>query len=130
MSTRTYRFISLGVMIGLWLIASPALAETLSQANVANLTTVNLLTVPAGQIFLATSMVVANGNAANTISCCARLLRSNTPVTGFVTVRGGDTVQIEFDPPITFDANEIVQVRNGASSGVLHFTVIGNRDVK
>jgi hypothetical protein len=75
-------------------------------------------------------MVVANSNDAATISCCARLYRNNTPVTGFVTVQGGNTVQIQFDPPVVYDAADIVRVRNGASAGVLHFTVVGDRDIK
>lgn len=130
MEPKTLRFVSLAVMIGLLLAASPTFAETLSVANVANLTGVNLLTVPAGQKFIAKSMVVANANEATSISCCARLYRTNTAVTGFVTVQGGNTVQIQFDPPIVFDAGDVVRVRNGASAGVLHFTVVGDRDIK
>lgn len=130
MSNRTSWIVSLAVVGGLLLAASPVFAESLSAANVANLATATLLTVPVGQKFMANSMVVANGNASTTISCCARLFRSGTAVTGFVTVSGGDTVQIQFNPPIVFDAGDTVRVRNGASSGVLHFTVLGNRDVQ
>jgi hypothetical protein len=130
MSNRASRIVSLGMVGGLLLAASPVFAESLKAFNVGNLTTVTLLTVPAGQKFMANSMVVANSNASTTISCCARLFRSDTAVTAFVTVRGGDTFQIQFNPPIVFDAGDTVQVRNGASAGVLHFTVLGNRDVK
>lgn len=130
MVTKTLRSVSLAVMVGLLLAASPTFAETLSVANVANLTTVPLLTVPVGQKFIAKSMIVANANEATSISCCARLYRNSEAVTSFVTVQGGNTVQIKFDPPVVFDAGDIVRVRNGASAGVLHFTVIGDRDIK
>ena len=130
MPTKTHRFVSIALIVGLLLAASPSFAEILSVANVANLTGVDLLTVPAGQKFIAKSMVVANPNEATSISCCARLLRNSAAVTGFVTVQGGNTVQIQFDPPVVFDAGDIVRVRNGASAGVLHFTVVGDRDIK
>jgi hypothetical protein len=130
MPTKTHRFVSIALIVGLLLAASPSFAETLSVANVANLTTVNLFTVPVGQKFIAKSMIVANSNASTSISCCARLYRNSSAMTGFVTVQGGNTVQIQFDPPVVFDAGDIVAVRNGASAGVLHFTVVGNRDFK
>jgi hypothetical protein len=125
----TRNFIIAAVFVALLACAGlPAYADTLKAANVANLTTVTLMAVPAGQVFRATSMIVANANANPT--CCARFFRTGVDVTGFVTVGGGDTVQVVFDPPIIFTTGDTVQVRNGASAGPLHFTVTGTREVK
>jgi hypothetical protein len=115
----------IGLMIGVIAQADIARADVLAAANVANLTTANLRTIPAGRVFNVTSMIVANGNEQNTSSCCSRLGRSGAFISGFIAVSGGDTVQINFDPPVRYTAGQIIQVRNGASSGVLHYTVTG-----
>lgn len=101
-----------------------AYAYTAFANGVANLQTVDVGTVPGGLKFLLQSVVISNPNGA--ASCCARIFKNNSPVSGYITVGATSAIQIKFDTPIEFNVGDVVQVRNGASAGSLHFTVTGD----
>jgi hypothetical protein len=110
----------LGV-VGLLLFSTSADAFLLKANQVPDLTTQNVFTVAAGTAVLVNSMVIANPNASST--CCARLFRSGADVTGFIVVPAESSFQVQFNPAIRFEAGQVIQVRNGASSGPLNFTL-------
>jgi len=118
-----------GAMLGLvvpLLLAAPAFAGpvTLIANTVANLTTSGILfTVPAGQQLRVTDVVISKDGAG--AACCARLVRSGVFVTGFISVPATDSVTVRFEEGIVYTAGQTLQVRNGASSGTISFTVHG-----
>lgn len=110
-------------------VSAPALAApvTLIANSVPNLiTSATLFTVPAGKVLLVKSVVIA-GSGLTADSCCARLFRNGaTGTTGFIAVQQGDSVTVNFSPGIQYTAGQTLQVRNGASSGPISFTVHGD----
>lgn len=102
-------------------VATDAYGLTLRANSVPNLTTQDVFTVPAGKAFLVTSIVVANTNTSAT--CCARLFKNGVDLTGFITVPAGASFQAVFSPGIRYNAGQIIQVRNGDSTGPIHFTI-------
>lgn len=98
------------------------------QNSVANLTDVDVFTVPTGVSFMLTDIIISNDNANS--SCCARIFRgpgAATARTGFITVPAGGSIHIQFASGINFGSGQVVNVRNGASAGPLHFTLRGYR---
>jgi hypothetical protein len=86
----------------------------------------DIFTVPAGRRFKITDLIIGNPNAA--ANCCARIFTgpgASVDRTAFITVPANDSVAHGFLNGINFNAGQIVNVRNGASSGDLHFTVRG-----
>lgn len=128
MKRNNLRLVTSGALLALSCYGTQALADRLISNTVPNLTTRTLATVPAGQVFLLDSVLVTTN--VNTPTCCQRVYRSGTAVTSFVSVQARDTVQLEFDPPIRYQAGQTVQVRNGASAGgtswTLNFTRLTN----
>lgn len=119
---------ALAAAIGLG-VSAPALASPLTRIanSVADLTTsATLYTVPAGDVLLVRSVVIA-GSGLTADSCCARLFRNGVSgATGFIAVQQGDSVTVNFSPGIQYSAGQTLQVRNGASSGPISFTVHGD----
>lgn len=110
-------------------VSAPALAAPVTRIanSVADLTTSGTLyTVPAGKVLLVKTVVIAGGElTAN--SCCARLFKNGaTATTAFIAVLQGDSVTVNFSPGIQYSAGQTLQVRNGASSGAISFTVHGD----
>lgn len=119
-----------GLLVGVLCLVSMVLgfttdanALTLKANSVANLTTVTVFTVPIGVAFAVTSVVVSNDNAV--AACCQRLFRSGLDVTAFIEAPAKGSFQATFNPGIRYTAGQTVQVRNGASSGPISFTVTG-----
>ena len=114
---------TLGLFLGFCLLGNQAYADSLIRNSVPNLTTVNIFQVPAGEVFLLKTAVIAvNGT---TSTCCQRIFRDGAAVTAFISVQGQDSIQITFDPPLVYRAGQRVQVRNGASSGPTSWTLTG-----
>jgi hypothetical protein len=105
-------------------IAGLGICDTLVANSVPNLTTVTVLTVPVGSTFSLRSVILAKNDP--TVASSQRIFRSGAPVTGFMNAPSDTSVQINFDPPIVYTAGQQVQVRNGASSGPVSFTLVGN----
>jgi len=118
-----------GAMLGLvvpLLLTAPAFAGTVTLIanSVPNLTTSAILfTVPAGQQLLVTDIVISKDSAG--AACCARLFRSGAAATAFIATPGTGTVTVHFEEGIRYTAGQTLQVRNGASSGAISFTVHG-----
>ena len=95
------------------------------QNSVANLTNVNVFTVPAGRRLRITDVVISNANT--TASCCARLGDAGftNPRTAFVAVPAGGNFEHSFLTGINYAPGKVVSVRNGASSGPLDFYLRG-----
>jgi hypothetical protein len=108
--------------MALSLMASNGYALVVKANLVPNLTTTNVFTVPAGTAVMVKSVLLANDNAASASS--QRLFRSGLDVTAFMTAPARNSFQANFDPGIRYTAGQIVQVRNGASSGPISFTVV------
>lgn len=119
---------ALAAAIGLG-VSGPALAAPVTRIanSVPNLTTsATLFTVPAGRQLLVTTVVIA-GSGLTANSCCARLFQGGaTPTTAFIAVQLGDSVTVNFSPGLRYTAGQTLQVRNGASSGPISFTVHGD----
>lgn len=111
------------VILCLSALTNVVIAETFISNSVPNLTTRTVFTVPAGQEFQLTSVIIATNGTTST--CCQRIFRNGSPQTGFISVQGQSTIQIVFDPAIVFQAGQTVQVRNGASSGPTSWTLNG-----
>ena len=101
----------------------------LSANSVANLTDVDIYTVPAvpaGVRFKITDIIISNDNASS--DCCARIFTGPGPVTartGFMVIPAGGSVDHSFLNGINFSSGQVVNVRNGDSVGDIHFTVRG-----
>jgi hypothetical protein len=94
--------------------------------GVANLSNVDVYTVPAGLRFKITDLIVSNTNVGS--SCCARIFTGAGCVsdrTAFIAVPAGGSVSHGFLNGINFNAGQVVCVRNGDSAGNIHFTVRG-----
>lgn len=94
--------------------------------SVPDLSDVEAYTVDKAYRFKITDLIVSNGNA--TSSCCARIFTgpgASVDRTAFITVPAGGSVDHSFLNGINFNPGQIVTVRNGASSGPLHFTIRG-----
>lgn len=92
--------------------------------GVANLTTREVGVVPEGVQFMLHSVVVNNRN--DDPSCCARVYKNGSPITGFVGVPANTSFQVDFAAPVPFSPGDSLAVRNGAAAGPLHFTVMGD----
>jgi hypothetical protein len=116
----------LGFIVGLFLTADAfANGFTLRANSVPNLTTRNVVTVPVGQAYLVTDVVIAKDGA--TAACCQRLFRSGADVTAFISVPSQSSTQVHFEQGILYTAGQVIQVRNGASSGGVSFTIHGKK---
>ncbi|GJQ58370.1 MAG: hypothetical protein D8M57_16405 [Candidatus Scalindua sp. AMX11] len=115
------KVIGITLFFGICLFVHQSFADTLIGNSVPNLNTRTLTTVPAGSVYLVNSAIIAKNGSGN--SCCQRLFRSNYPMTGFISVESGDSVEVMFDPPLVYLPGQTVQVRNGASSGAVSFTL-------
>jgi hypothetical protein len=91
--------------------------------GVGNLTDVTVTTVPAGKRLVITDVVISNDNSG--AACCQRIFRNGTPATSFITVGAGSSFSHTFETGIEFAAGDDVIVRNGASSGPIHFYLHG-----
>jgi hypothetical protein len=91
--------------------------------DVPALTSRTVFTVPTGQRLVITDMIISNPTSSG--SCCAEILRNGSFATSFISVPGGSSFEHTFGTEIEFTAGDTVGVRNGASSGFLHFYLRG-----
>lgn len=90
--------------------------------SVDNLSDETIYTVPAGKKFILGSVIIGNSNASDV--CCARMYNTGIDLI-YVGIPAYGSFQHVFKN-VVFKAGEEIQVRNGASSGFLHFTVTGS----
>lgn len=105
--------------------AIPAKLKTveLIADSVANLTTTDLLTVPADRRVIITDLLIANSNNAEVVS--QRVFRGASAATLSLVIPANSSFSHVFATGIEFDAGEVVRVRNGASSGPVNFYLRG-----
>lgn len=112
----------------------PAHAQTLVLNGVSpNTTSAPLYTVPNNGSFSVTSMAVSNQSTSRT--GWARLVRTDSTVTGYIAVPPGETVEVHFNPPILYIPFDTVRVRTSQPGGLLpggplNFTITGSPDAR
>jgi len=95
-----------------------------------DLTSCDAFTVPAGQNVILTDVIISPASGNTVKSCCARIARGSGCSefrTNFINVPPDAPVSIQFNTGMGFTAGQVICVRNGASSGDLHFTLRGYR---
>ena len=127
-----------GQLLAIFLLLSSALliitdayaSDKVFFTSIDNLTTATIYTVPAGKKFILGSVVIGNYNA-NPV-CCARMFRVTSTETKeifYVAVPANGYFDHVFKN-VVFQEGDDIQVRNGASSGIINFTVTGSLVIK
>ncbi len=116
-------FVLAFVLVSVLIVSSSALAKDIVFfTSVDNLATESIYTVPAGKKFILGSVIIGNPNDADV--CCARMYNTGNDLI-YVGIPAYGSFQHVFKN-VVFKQGEEVQVRNGASSGSLNFTVTGS----
>lgn len=92
----------------------------------ANLTNVDVFTVPAGRNFMLTDLIISKDSTGAAVD--QRVFTGAgciTERTAFLSVPGQDTLHIQFATGIGFTSGQVVCIRNGASAGPTNWTIRG-----